>query len=173
MERSFRFYALILAVSICGCTQKAPPSPPPPPPPPPPPQALHEHSHPVTLDVQSGSSTQSGYVDTHGSNGDVYSCKYTGGDDGAGNLTIDSTEGHNVTIPINLHGGGNFTIGVVYFPKDPNGQLSADTKTNRRNAVIKDKNDMLQDGTYKVIVQDTLSSGDVVILSCDPGIRNK
>jgi hypothetical protein len=96
----------------------------------------HPHNHPVTLDVQPGS--VSGYIQTYGSDGNVYSYLYTGGDDGQGGLKINYAEKPDVTEVIRLTGG--YDIRKVYFLDDDYNQLPPVAITNPKNVVIHDRN---------------------------------
>jgi hypothetical protein len=155
MRSNFRFCALVLVVSLCGCAHDI---------------AFKDHPHPVTLEVQLG--TLSGYKHTFGSDGSTYSYKYSGGDGADGELHINSQEKPNVTVPLHLHAGPTFRIAHVYF-RDDKGQLSSPTITNPKEAVIQDKNDeTFPDGYYVMIVENVLASDNIVIISCDPRIVN-
>jgi hypothetical protein len=131
----------------------------------------HPHGHPVTLDVQQG--TVSGYIQTLGSDGNVYSYQYTGGDDANGGLKINYDPSMpDVTEVVRLTGG--YDIGKVYFLDDDANQLSHDNITNKKNVVIHDKNNITQTQVafYKIIVQYTNTLGKTVKIACDPRIVN-
>ena len=160
MGSSFRFCAVVLAVSVCGCTHNGRMPPPPPP-----------NPHNIYLYVRA-SSGGNGYIDAPASNG-VYSCKYTGGDNDGGDVTITEPRGNPGAVVVHLaHGDHSYEIGEFFFPKDPNRQLSKDVgNSNRVTAVIRDMNTMAQTAHYKIIVSDTNFDPPVSIL-CDPRIVN-
>ncbi len=156
--RNLRYCILALALASFGCaTMKAPPP-----------------THKISLDVKFGpSGGQPGFFDTTASDGHTYSCRYSGGEGNGGDVTISSSEGRNVNVEVHLDGDRDYTMGDVYFPVDPNLQLSKDPRVNRKVAVIHDRNDALQAATYKVIVHDRSTSGGLIIIPCDPMIINK
>ncbi|HET7779881.1 MAG TPA: hypothetical protein VFL07_15130, partial [Rudaea sp.] len=80
MQSNFRFCALVLAVSLCGCALDK--TPPPPPPPPPSPNVDAQ----VTLEIQQSSTGMPGYLTTYGSNGLMYVYRFTGGTKKHGNV---------------------------------------------------------------------------------------
>jgi hypothetical protein len=160
MGSSFRFCTLILAVSVCGCAEKAAPPPPPPPPPPP--------NHAVTLDIKNGSVP--GYVHTYGSNGNAYSYLFSGGDKGHGNVSVDHSEGA-VNIQVALQGDSVFAIDTIDFvPEDS--QLSENITGNGRMGVIHNKNNAPLDVYYEVVVLDNTDPAKVAKIDCDPRIVN-
>jgi hypothetical protein len=162
MRSNFRFSTFALVVSLCGCAHEGSP---------PTSMISHPHNHPVTLDVQRGS--VSGYIQIYGSDGNVYSYLYTGGDDGQGGLKINYAEKPDVTEVIRLTGG--YEIGKVYFLDDDYNQLfNEPLTTHPKNVVIHDKNKITQTQVafYKIIVHYTNSSGNTVKIACDPRIVN-
>jgi hypothetical protein len=125
-------------------------------------------SRSITLDVRNASSGgRDGYVDTTASNGQVYSYKYTGGDNNTGDVTFHGRG--PATVVVHLKSDPRYAIDEVKFPDDPNSQLSTGTSPNDTTAVIQDKNDQQQTATYKVTVKD--SSADATV-PCDPRIVN-
>jgi hypothetical protein len=156
MRSNFRFCALVLAITLCGCVQNS--------------TKGNDHNHPVALEVKAG--VLSDYKHTFGSDGKPYSYRYSGGDDGSGNLQIYAREGHNVTIPVHLNADQEFSIVSLVFQRDQ-GQLSFARITNPKEAVIQDMNTVaFPDGYYAVIVVDDVASDNKVIISFDPGIIN-
>jgi hypothetical protein len=150
MGNSFRFCTLILAVSICGCAQKAGT------PPPPPPQVTHDHPNPVTLQVQAGAPG--------------YACTFTGGDDSKGNIEVKHSEG-DVNIHVDLSADPNFAIVAPYFDNDPNEQLHSKPTDGGRKALIHDRNSGPLDAYYGLVVQDNSTSPATKFI-CDPRIVN-
>jgi len=156
MQSNFRFCALVLAVTLCGCAQNS--------------TKDNPHNHPVTLEIKAG--VLPGYKHTFGSDGNPYSYKYSGGDDDSGNLQIYAREGRNVTIPVHLSADHAFSIVSLVFQRDQ-GQLSFPRITNPTEAVIQDMNTVaFPDGYYAVVVIYDIAPDNQVIISCDPGIIN-
>jgi len=153
MKSNFRFCALVLAVSLCGCAQKIMP---PPPPPDPNPQ--------VSLEIRQNDSPVSGFLTTYGSNGKMYVYRFTGGKHG--NLQFKNGNGA-ANIHITLVNSSNFAIKDVPIDGDPNHQLAASVETNGK-AHIQNKNTEELDAYYSVKVAD----GAVADIYCDPGIIN-
>lgn len=131
---------------------------------------LASAGHSVALDVRNfASSGSDGYTNTTASNGKTYSYKYTGGTDNNGNVTVNSSEGKNVTITLHLQSDPRYTIDSVTFV-DPHQQLSIPNPKGQKNVTIQDKNDFSQTATYKVTVKDSTANAT---LPCDPQIINK
>jgi hypothetical protein len=161
MRSIFRFCVFALALPLCGCPGEAMQ----------PPKQLHAHPTQVWLEIKSGPAQPgSGFVDVLGSNQQPYNYQYTGGDDGQGNLKINSSEGVGVEIQLHLKGNNSFNLGRVYFADDDGNQLST-SKVDHRNKKIIDKNEVKQQAQYKVEVKDESVAPSVTIL-CDPGIIN-
>ena len=154
MKSNFRFCALVLAVSLCGCAQKI--MPPPPPPPDPNPQ--------VSLEIKQVPTP--GFVPTYGSNGQMYFYRFTGGTKQHGNVEFKVGNGA-ANIHITLTASSNFSIKDVLIDDDPNHQLTATVETNVK-AKIHDKNTEELVAYYAVKVAD----GAVADIICDPGIIN-
>ena len=130
--------------------------------------AASPSSRSITLDVRNAPSSGSdGYADTTASNGKTYSYKYSGGDNGGGDVTFTGRGAGTVVVHLR---GSRYAIDTVDFPDDPNDQLSDDpSASSPTSAVIKDKNDTAQTATYKVTVKDSSANATV---PCDPKIIN-
>jgi len=154
MQSSFRFVALALALSACGCGgQRALPPPIP---------------RQVTLEILGPTTTpQSGYIPTYGSNGKMYLYRYSGGND-HGNIKVSLAEGHDVIIQIVLNGASNFIIEAIPFT-DNDGQLSSHIEPNEVRAQIHDTNERALNAYYALQIKDKTAGSDIY---CDPGIIN-
>jgi len=157
------FAVAVVVVLLWGCAGVR--NPPPPPPPPPGPRAQ------ISLDVQR--TALPGYVRTYGSNGHLYSYKFSGGDDRHGNATVKHTEGPNIPIQVALDNASNFVIGEVEFSDDPDGQLSRNIIAGGLKATITDKNKdgVALDAYYSVKVLDNTATPPAEVY-CDPRIVN-
>ena len=124
--------------------------------------------HAVGLDVSS--TPKDGYTNATASNGKVYGCRYSGGDDGEGNVTIHHGDGP-ATVTVRITGDRKYTRDAVTFPDDPNHQLEeGPNPPTKYVAVVQDRNTATQEATYKVSVADP--SEDGVTIPCDPKIIN-
>ena len=130
--------------------------------------AAFGQSHSITLDVRDSAGGKDGYVDASSSTGGSYSCRYAGGDNNTGDVTI-SGRGSVATVVVHLTGGSRYAVDDVSFPEDPNSQLSRSSSPNSTTAIIKDKNSVAQTATYDISVSD--SNGDKTFV-CDPKIIN-
>lgn len=100
---------------------------------------------------------------------DGTTCTFTGGSDGAGNVTVTKRNGEK-KITISLDDKKAFTISNVTFTNNEGGQVSLDTK-DKKKADLKNKNTALADIKYSVIVY--ADSAPTVPIDCDPRIINK
>ena len=123
------------------------------------------HDHVVNLQVRAQPSNgNDGYTNTTASNNAVYSYKYTGGDDGHGDIRETLGTGAT-TIDLNLNGGSRFQISDIEFSGAAPGQLSwaggGDT------AAIIDANTVVENATYCTKVIDSTAN---CYFNCDPMI---
>lgn len=96
-------YALVALVPLCAVAQ-AP------------------QSHSVTLAIHATASTGSDdYTDSTGSDGNVYSYRYTGGTGAGGDVTFHVGTPAMVVVHLSGH---DYDFDGVTFPIDPNHQLS-------------------------------------------------
>jgi hypothetical protein len=163
MRSFYRFCAVaVVVVLLWGCAGVR--NPPPPPPPPPRPRA-------VSIDILR--TAMPGYVRTYGSNGHLYSYKFSGGNDRHGNASIKYGEGPNIPIQLDLANTSGFMIGDVEFTDDPDGQLSRNIIAGGLKATIVDKNKdgVALDAYYSVKVIDNSASPPAEVY-CDPRIVN-
>lgn len=124
----------------------------------------------ITLEIQDHASNGSDrYTDTIASNGASYSCRYSGGEGGGGDV-IFRTRGR-VTVNVHLAHDSGYTIEDVSFREDTEDQLSwLGSHGGSTSAVIQDKNDAVQEAQYKITVRD---EGANVTVPCDPIIANR
>lgn len=123
----------------------------------------------ITLDVHNYPSNGSdGYINTTASNGAIYSYRYTGGENGGGDVVF-HTRGR-VTVNVSLSNDSDYSIEDVSFRGDTNDQLSWLTNQGGpTTAVIQDVNDTVQDARYKI----TVRGDDDVTVPCDPIMANR
>ncbi|MEO8777187.1 MAG: hypothetical protein ABI389_00765 [Rhodanobacter sp.] len=130
----------------------------------------------VKLDIRRAASTGDGWIDVMGSNNEMYSYKYEGGNHPTRN---DGSIQHIVnagkaTITLNLIAASVYRFGEIHFSGDDANQLtSAGNRENQR--LITNECTAKIDAHYKVWVTDTgrLDAGDCpVVLLCDPAIKN-
>lgn len=161
MQSNFRFCALVLAVSLCGCAQKVMP--------PPPPLLNPPGADPqITLKIQQSSTVLPGYLATYGKNGKMYVYQFTGGNRKHGNLEYKVGDGHS-NIHIKLDASSNFAITDVPIDGNSNHQLMS-TVQNPNMAKIYNENTDVVDAYYAVNILDSAAPpGDII---CDPGIIN-
>jgi len=125
----------------------------------------------VSLDVRNFSSSDPGWVNVTGSNGQPYSYAYSGGNNGNnGNLQF-SIGGGNAATTVSLVADQRYQFqGDVTFVNDPDGQLTSQGNAPR-NRVVNDRcSAALPNGQYKITVLDTTANATV---PCDPVIINK
>ena len=141
--------AVALAALIGGCVHEPPPSPPPP-------AATGDHPKSVTLHVEKSASG--------------YTCAFSGGDDNAGKIVVDRSEG-DVNIHVDLDGAAGFAMRAPYFEDDDQEQLHGKVTDQGRKAVIHDRNSGHLDAYYGIPVQDNDTS-PATLFVCDPRIVN-
>lgn len=125
---------------------------------------------PVTLDVRDFPSNGSdGYTNTTASNNQVYSYKYGGGSDGAGNIVEQTGNAGARQIPLSLTGDSRYVIRNIVFSNDPYNQMSWNPQTTTQG-YINDTDSTDEDAYYEVQVTDTTVQ---CWFQCDPQIRNK
>lgn len=119
----------------------------------------------VTLDIKRGLPTPSGYtLATDADNPERHYCyKFTGGTDGAGNVTC--TEETDIDVNIT---GGDYDCHKISFQSNPGDQFN--TSKNGKNGKIKNKK--TSDGTfyYDVRVKDDGDGNSK--FTCDPKVIN-
>lgn len=127
----------------------------------------------VSLDVRNSASSGDGWTDTTASNGQTYSYKYTGGDEGTNNGKVTCTIGNgNAAITLTLIAASQYQIGTITFTGDSATDPQLSTQGNATGSrVINDKNTVAINANYKVNVIDTGNSN--VTVPCDPPITNK
>lgn len=124
----------------------------------------------VTLDVQDFPSNGSdGYTNTTATNNQIYSYKYGGGSDGAGNIEEQTGNAGSKQIPLALAGGSRYVIANVIFSNDPYNQMSWHPQTSTQG-YINDADSTDEDAYYQVQVTDNDVQCSFV---CDPTIKNK
>jgi len=155
MHGIVRFCVPVLTAACCGCAHIANVD-------------FHDHAKQVVLEVVSG--IKSGFLPQYGSDGIIYSYRYTGGDDGHGNIEIPKSEGAS-TVTIRLDADNDFKMHKMYFQGDTNSQLTADIKS-QKIALIKDVNGERQTADYKIVVMHTDSGARTETVACDPRIVN-
>ena len=123
------------------------------------------HDHNVNLQVRAQPSNgNDGYTNTTATNNAIYSYKYTGGDDGHGDISETLGTGA-ATIDVQLNGGSRFQISEITFSGDTPGQLS--WSGGGDSAAIIDANTVVENATYCTKVID---SNDNCSFNCDPMI---
>ena len=126
------------------------------------------HDHNVNLQVRAQPSNgNDGYTNTTATNNAIYSYKYTGGDDGHGDISETLGTGA-ATIDVQLNGGSRFQISEITFSGDTPGQLS--WSGGGDSAAIIDANTVVENATYCTKVID---SNDNCSFNCDPMIGNE
>lgn len=123
----------------------------------------------VTLDVRNfPSNGADGYTNTTATNNQIYSYKYGGGTDGAGD--VDETTGGGVgQITVTLSSDPRYVISNVTFSGDTATQLSW-TPVNATQALITDQDIEDEDAYYSMTIRDNSAQ---CTFPCDPIIRNK
>ncbi len=153
--RKIIFYGSVFTLIVSGCSQTSPPQ--------------KAGGPEIKLEVAGpGGAMLAGSTSTM-ADGKTYYCKFSGGNVPGGNGgDVQFTHGPPVTFPVNLHADAKFSITDVKFPVDPKHQLSKNTPVTKKQAVIKDMNTDVQQGTYEVYVADSSTTTFV----CHPMIIN-
>jgi hypothetical protein len=126
------------------------------------------HNHTVHLNVRNQPSNgNDGYTNTTASNNAVYSYKYTGGDNGHGNISETIGLG-SATIDVDIAGGPNYRISEITFANDTNHQLS--WSGGGGSAAVIDANTQVENASYCTAVTDTSAN---CTFNCDPMISNE
>lgn len=121
----------------------------------------------INLDVRNFSSSDPGWANVQGSNGQPYSYSFSGGDDGLGGLVQTVGKGRD-TAPLQLTADPRYQISGCTFSNDTQGQLSWSGSSPRAGSII-DANDRVETAKYTVTVTDTTANCTV---PCDPSVRN-
>jgi len=123
------------------------------------------HNHVVNLQVRAQPSNgNDGYTNTTASNNAVYSYKYTGGDDGHGDISETLGSGA-ATVDVNLNGGSRFQISDINVAGDASGELS--WSGGGDTAAIIDANTVIENASYCTKVTDSSAN---CYFNCDPMI---
>lgn len=123
------------------------------------------HNHNVSLQVRAQpSSGNDGFTNTTASNNAIYSYKYSGGDDGNGDISETLGTGA-ATIDVQLNGGSRFQISDISFSGATPGQLS--WSGGGDSAAIIDANTVVENATYCTKVTDSAAN---CYFNCDPMI---
>jgi len=156
MQSNFRFCALVLAATLCGCAAREAHFPPP-------------GSDPqVTLKIQQ--SSMPGYLTTYGSNGQMYFYQFSGGNKQHGNLEFKVGNG-GANIHIMLNASSNFAIKDVPLVGNSNNQLTPSVE-NATKAKIRNENTDVLDAYYALKIVDNTDPAKPADIICDPGIIN-
>lgn len=123
----------------------------------------------IQLDLRNFPSSEPGWHDIAASNGQTYSYRYTGGDDGAGGLVQTVGQGRD-TAPIQLVADQRYRIESCNFTGDSKSQLSWNGNSPRAGSIT-DVNEQVETAEYSLRVMDT-GNGNCTI-DCDPPIDNK
>lgn len=111
-----------------------------------------------------------GYTPTTASDGKVYYYKYSGGSDGAGNVTEYTDDGTGQgTITITLT-GTSYNISSIAFSGDTHSDLSYVAGSTSQIAIITDTKVDNESASYCVTCSDPQANNT---FNCDPGITNK
>ena len=125
------------------------------------------HNHAVHLNVRNQPSNgNDGYTDTTASNNAIYSYKYTGGDNGRGDISETVGLG-SATIDVDVAGGPNYQITGITFVNDTYNQLS--WSGGGGSAAVIDANTQVENASYCTSVTDTNANCS---FNCDPMIDN-
>ena len=125
----------------------------------------------VTLKLKPGDTTGNGWINTTASNGQPYSFKYSGGENGNGGLKTKVGDGQ-ATINLSVDTDNRYSINGVNFVHDTNQQLSWQPNTGSQSAgVITDQNSMAENCDYVTVVVDAQANGATIY--CDPMIQNE
>ena len=129
-----------------------------------------DHRNAVQLDVQKGA--VAGYTPTYGSDGQLYSYKFTGGDDKHGNVTVTTNEGNDVKIHVSLN-STVFAIDHVEISDDDGHQLTPPPSNSGNNVVIADAHTegVALNAYFLIQVTDT-GHPPTLKIYCDPRIVN-
>lgn len=120
----------------------------------------------VTLDCRNSRSNGDGYVNVKGSNNQWYSYKYTGGSDGAGNVTVHKNQPANVVVTIQAD--QRYHVSDTAVTNDPHGNISK-SKGDKTATFADDAKDVERDIYYQVTVLDNVANATFV---ADPKIDN-
>lgn len=123
----------------------------------------------INLDVRNAASTDPGWHTVSASNGQPYSYRYSGGDDGAGGLLQVVNQGRD-TAPLQLIADQRYQISGHNFSNDTHNQLTWNGNGNRAGTII-DANNQVETAEYSITVTDT-GNGNCTI-ECDPQIVNR
>ena len=124
----------------------------------------------VTLKLKPGDSSGNGWINTTASNGQPYSFKYTGGENGNGGLKTKVGDGQ-ATINLSVDTDSRYTINGVNFVHDTSQQLSWQANTGSQSAgVITDQNSVAENSDYVTVVVDAQANNATIY--CDPMIQN-
>lgn len=126
----------------------------------------------IHLDIRNSAQTDPGWVNVAANNGQTYSYRYTGGDDGSGGLVQTVGQGRD-TAPLQLDADRRYQIkspdGCV-FTDDANNQLSWNGNGNYAGSIF-DANTQVETAKYTMNIIDT-GNGNCNI-PCDPRVINQ
>jgi hypothetical protein len=123
----------------------------------------------VNLNVQPGTNTGNGWIPVNAKNGDPYSFKYTGGDNGLGGMESVTGQGPS-TLVVTLNGNNNrYSVTACGFSGDEYGQLSGTFGSGGNMVTIVDANTQYLNGDYSITVRDANAN---TTIECDPMIKN-
>lgn len=123
------------------------------------------HNHNVSLQVRAQPSNgNDGYTNTTASNNAIYSYRYSGGDDGHGDISETLGTGA-ATVDVRLDGGSRYQISDISFNGATPGQLS--WSGGGDSAAIIDANTVVENASYCTRVTDSSAN---CTFDCDPMI---
>lgn len=120
----------------------------------------------VSLDCRNFASNGGGYTNVTAANGATYSYKYTGGTDGAGNVTV--KKGKKTDIKVTIHADARFKVDDTGVSNDPKGDIKK-SHSGVTATFNDDAKDVESDIYYSVTVKDTTANTTFV---ADPRIDN-
>ena len=120
----------------------------------------------ITLDVKNTASTGSdGYTNAEGSEGGIYSYKYSGGDDDQGHVTVH--KGTPTVISVTLHTTG-YSVEGAGVTNDPNEDISIAT-TSTTATFTDNAEDLESNIEYSVTL---INGSNSETFTADPKIDN-
>ncbi len=126
----------------------------------------------INLDLRNSTQTEPGWVNVPASNGQPYSYRFTGGDDGQGGLIQGVNQGRD-TAPLQLNADRRYQIASsnpCVFRGDDYHQLSWNGQSPYAGSIV-DANTAVETAKYTLNVADT-GNGNCII-PCDPLIKNE
>ena len=125
----------------------------------------------VTLKVKPGDTSGNGWTSTTASNGQPYSFKYSGGENGNGGLKTKVGDGQ-ATIALSVDTDNRYSLFGVNFVQDNSHQLSwQPTAGSQAAGTITDLNSQAENSDYVAVVVDAQANGATIY--CDPMIQNE